>query len=170
MGYSATQFMQILPMPGTHSYPHHLPAAQAWLCDVERTMRFTLKDLLKDSRLALKKMLTKRDKWVKDWPGQMLITSSQIQWTTDVTKALVTAKEQGEKKPVRVVKRKQVSMLRKYSEAIRGNLTKIMRLKVVALVTVEVHARDVIDKLYKLGCMDVTAFDWLSQLRLYWDK
>eukprot|EP00061_Rhincodon_typus_P005713 g25562.t1 len=64
----------------------------------------------------------------------------------------------------------QVSMLRKYSEAIRGNLTKIMRLKIVALVTVEVHARDVIDKLYKLGCMDVTAFDWLSQLRLYWDK
>ncbi|XP_078057018.1 dynein axonemal heavy chain 2 [Mustelus asterias] len=143
---------------------------EAWLCDVERTMRFTLKDLLKDSRLALKKMLTKRDKWVKDWPGQMLITSSQIQWTTDVTKALMSAKEQGEKKPVRVVKRKQVSMLRKYSEAIRGNLTKIMRLKIVALVTVEVHARDVIDKLYKLGCMDVTAFDWLSQLRLYWDK
>ncbi|XP_078389870.1 dynein axonemal heavy chain 2 [Cetorhinus maximus] len=143
---------------------------EAWLCDVERTMRFSLKDLLKESRLALKKMLTKRDKWVKDWPGQMLITSSQIQWTTDVTKALMSAKEVGEKKPIRVIKRKQVSMLRKYSEAIRGNLTKIMRLKIVALVTVEVHARDVIEKLYKLGCMDVTAFDWLSQLRLYWDK
>lgn len=64
----------------------------------------------------------------------------------------------------------QVSMLNKYSEAIRGNLTKIMRLKIVALVTVEVHARDVIEKLYKSGAADVTSFEWLSQLRLYWEK
>ncbi|XP_032872211.1 dynein heavy chain 2, axonemal [Amblyraja radiata] len=143
---------------------------EAWLCDVERTMRFTLKDLLKEARMSLKKMMTRRDKWVKEWPGQMLITSSQIQWTTDVTKALVTAKDLEDRKPLRVIKRKQVSMLHKYSEAIRGNMTKIMRLKVVALVTVEVHARDVIDRLYRINCMDVTAFDWLSQLRLYWDK
>lgn len=61
-------------------------------------------------------------------------------------------------------------MLHRYSEAIRGNLSKVMRLKIVALVTVEVHARDVIDKLAKTGCCDMNAFDWLCQLRLYWDK
>lgn len=61
-------------------------------------------------------------------------------------------------------------MLHWYSEAIRGNLSKIMRLKIVALVTVEVHARDVIDKLARAGCCDVNAFDWLCQLRLYWEK
>ncbi|XP_062904770.1 dynein axonemal heavy chain 2 [Mobula hypostoma] len=143
---------------------------EAWLCDVERTMRFTLKDLLRETRVSLKKMLTRRDKWVKEWPGQMLITASQIQWTTDVTKALISAKDLDDKKPLRVIKRKQVGMLHKYSEAIRGSLTKLMRLKIVALVTVEVHARDVVDKLYKINCMDVTAFEWLSQLRLYWDK
>lgn len=61
-------------------------------------------------------------------------------------------------------------MLNKFSEAIRLNLTKIQRLKMVALVTIEVHARDVIEKMIKSGCSDVNAFDWLSQLRLYWDK
>lgn len=61
-------------------------------------------------------------------------------------------------------------MLSKFSEAIRGNLTKIQRLKLVALVTIEVHARDVIEKMVKSGCSDVNAFDWLMQLRLYWDK
>lgn len=61
-------------------------------------------------------------------------------------------------------------MLSQYSEAIRGNLSKLLRLKIVALVTVEVHARDVISKLAKAGCCDVNAFDWLCQLRLYWDK
>lgn len=44
---------------------------QDWLCDVERAMRWTLKEVLRNCRLALKKMLTKRDKWVKEWPGQV---------------------------------------------------------------------------------------------------
>ena len=44
---------------------------QAWLCDVEKTMRWTLKEVLKNCRLALKKSLTKRDKWIKEWPGQV---------------------------------------------------------------------------------------------------
>ncbi|KAH0626110.1 hypothetical protein JD844_000881 [Phrynosoma platyrhinos] len=143
---------------------------EEWLCDVERAMRWTLREVLKNCRLALKKMLTKRDKWVKEWPGQMVITSSQIQWTADVSKCLVTCKDRGDKKYLKVLKKKQVSMLNKYSEAIRGNLTKIMRLKIVALVTVEVHARDVIERLYKSGFIDVTSFEWLSQLRLYWEK
>lgn len=188
-----------------------------------------------------------------------MITASQIQWTADVTKCLLTAKERGDKKILKVMKKKQVgsppslgwapgvchgggmrwslsqghskgalwwksreagpggleglgvrsfggsgsawgwkpvrlgrsvvrvclscplhapprhlvpqvSVLNKYSEAIRGNLTKIMRLKIVALVTIEVHARDVLEKLYKSGLVDLSSFEWLSQLRFYWEK
>ncbi|XP_014680873.1 PREDICTED: dynein heavy chain 2, axonemal-like [Priapulus caudatus] len=145
-------------------------AVEVWLCDVERTMRWTLKEQLKQTRLALKKNISKRDKWVKDWPGQLCITASQVQWTTDCTKALALTKERGDKKPLKSIKKKQVAMLDKFSEAIRGNLTKQQRAKIVALVTIEVHARDVIEKMIKTGCNDVTAFEWLSQLRLYWDK
>lgn len=64
----------------------------------------------------------------------------------------------------------QVSMLRGYSDTIRGNLSNVLRLKIVALVTVEVHARDVIDRLAKANCNDTSAFEWLCQLRLYWEK
>lgn len=39
---------------------------------------------------------------------QMVITSSQIQWTADVTKCLLTAKERGDKKILKVMKKKQV--------------------------------------------------------------
>uniref|UniRef100_A0A8C5V6J6 Dynein axonemal heavy chain 2 n=1 Tax=Microcebus murinus TaxID=30608 RepID=A0A8C5V6J6_MICMU len=145
-------------------------AVESWLGDVERTMRVTLRDLLRNCRLALKRFLNKRDKWVKEWAGQMVIAASQIQWTADVTKCLLTAKERGDKKILKVMKKKQVSILNKYSEAIKGNLTKIMRLKIVALVTIEIHARDVLEKLYKSGLMDVNSFDWLSQLRFYWEK
>jgi hypothetical protein len=100
----------------------------------------------------------------------LCITASQIQWTADVTKALATTKERGDKRALKSMKKKQVAMLNKFSEAIRGNLSKIQRLKVVAIVTIEVHARDIIEKLIKSGCNDVTAFEWLSQLRFYWDR
>ena len=42
--------------------------------------------------------------------------------------------------------------------------------QVVALITIEVHARDVIEKLGKVGCTNANDFEWVSQLRFYWDK
>ena len=64
----------------------------------------------------------------------------------------------------------KVSMLQCYSEIIHGKLSKVQRLKLIALITVEVHARDVIEKLVKGGCNDASAFEWLCQLRLYSEK
>lgn len=51
---------------------------ELWLCNIEAAMRLHLKDLLKQTRLALRKNLTKRDKWLLVWPGQLCITASQV--------------------------------------------------------------------------------------------
>lgn len=40
----------------------------------------------------------------------------------------------------------------------------------MSLITIEVHARDVIEKLGKVGCSSSNDFEWASQLRFYWDK
>lgn len=61
-------------------------------------------------------------------------------------------------------------MLNKFSEAIRTNLTKNQRLKIVSLVTIEVHSRDIIEHLAKSGCSDPNSFEWLKELRFYWDR
>ncbi len=100
----------------------------------------------------------------------MCITASQIQWTADVTKALGLTKERGDQRAIKSLKKKQVAMLNKMSEAIRSNLTKQQRMKIVALVTIEVHARDILEKLIKTKTSDGSAFEWLSQLRVYWDR
>ena len=71
---------------------------------------------------------------------------------------------------MKTIKKKQVSFLKKYIEAIRGQLSRNQRAKIVALVTIEVHARDVIDLLIKKGEFDENSFGWLQQLRLYWDR
>lgn len=70
--------------------------------------RETLCDLLRDCKNALRKNLTKRDKWVKEWAGQLCITSSQIQWTADVTRAIQQCKQLNDRKPLKSLKRKQV--------------------------------------------------------------
>ncbi|XP_046389338.1 dynein axonemal heavy chain 2 [Ischnura elegans] len=145
-------------------------AVENWLNYIVNAMRDALKYLLKLSILALRKQLTKRDKWVKDWPGQICITASQVQWSADCTKSLTICKIQDTRKPLKKRRKKQNQVLSKFSEAVRGDLTKLQRLKIVSLVTIEIHARDVIDRLYKTGCKDVTAFEWLSQLRFYWEK
>ena len=38
-------------------------------------MRWTLKEILRACRAALKKNLNKRDKWIKEWPGQVRDTT-----------------------------------------------------------------------------------------------
>lgn len=40
----------------------------------------------------------------------------------------------------------------------------------MSLITIEVHARDVIEKLSKTGASSPNDFEWVSQLRFYWDK
>ncbi|XP_075914103.1 dynein axonemal heavy chain 2-like [Petromyzon marinus] len=143
---------------------------EAWLCDAERAMRHTLRELLRECLLTLRKTGGKRDKWIREWPGQLLLTASQAQWTSDVHKALSTAKERADSAALKTLKKKQVSLLHRYSEAIRGSLSRPLRLRLVALATLGVRDRDVVERLTRTGCTDPTAFDWLSQLRTYWEK
>ena len=61
---------------------------QAWLCDIERTMRWTLKDVLKQCKVSLKKNLSKRDKWVKEWPGQVCLEIVKVYFYFHCTSGL----------------------------------------------------------------------------------
>ena len=38
------------------------------------------------------------------------------------------------------------------------------------LSLIQVHARDVIDNLCKIGLSDTHDFEWISQLRYYWNN
>ncbi|XP_025836128.1 dynein heavy chain 2, axonemal-like [Agrilus planipennis] len=143
---------------------------EIWLCEIETSMRACLKNEFKPCRAALKKMLNKRDKWLMENCGQLCNACSQIQWTTSCTRALMHCKIMESKKPMKRLRKKQNQVLDKLSEMSRKDLNRLSRLKVNALITIEIHCRDVIDKMYKANCMDVGAFEWFSQLKFYWDR
>lgn len=144
--------------------------AERWLNTIERAMHAILKEQLRMTRQSLKKMLTNRDKWLSMWPGQLCLTSSQIQWTSDCTRSLTLCKITEQKKPLKKLRKKQNAVLTKLSEMSRRDLAKQLRLKVNTIITIEIHGRDVIDRMYRMNCRDVSHFEWFSQLRFYWDR
>ncbi|KAJ3091962.1 Dynein heavy chain 2, axonemal [Quaeritorhiza haematococci] len=140
---------------------------ESWLLEVEATMRTTLRRLLYGCLFAMKK--TKKDRWLKEWAGQLLITAGLITWTMDCTHALEEVGK-GDKHALKTLKKKQISGLRKLAELVSTPLNKVERKKLIALITIEIHSRDVVDRMAKANCSGVNAFEWLSQLRFYWEK
>ena len=53
---------------------------------------------------------------------------------------------------------------------IRSDLTSLQRKCVVALVTTDVHARDIVEDLKNKGVSRVDDFNWMQQLRYYWES
>jgi hypothetical protein len=71
---------------------------------------------------------TKKEKWVKDNQGQMIITAGQIVWTNECEKALQDP--DAAKRELRALKKKWVSYLNKLTAITRSKLNKIERNKV----------------------------------------
>lgn len=56
------------------------------------------------------------------------------------------------------------------TDLVRGELSDLKRRVVVALITVDVHARDIIEELKADQVSSVNEFKWMKQLKYYWDE
>jgi len=52
---------------------------------------------------------------------------------------------------------------------VRQKLSKMATITINALIVIDVHAKDVVEKLYIEKVDDLRAFEWISQLRYYWE-
>ena len=141
-------------------------AVEMWLVQIEKAMRRSIAKLL---NVSIQMYKGKKEKWVKDTIGQLLITTGSIMWTSECSRALLSIAG-GAKSALRQQKKKQVSYLNKLTGIIRGSLSKVDRNKVVALITMEIHNRDVIERMVKANCNSISDFEWLSQLRFVFLK
>lgn len=146
--------------------------AESWLRDIETAMRRVLKakilacikDLLEHSDP------TSVENWLHKWPAQLCLTATKVQWTLNCTKTLKLCKQLDSSKPHRKLYKRQCAILAVLSDLSRRDLAKQMRLKVNSTITIQLHGRDVIQRLHRFNCQSVSHFEWFSQLRFYWDR
>jgi dynein heavy chain len=54
-------------------------------------------------------------------------------------------------------------------DIVRGKMTKLLSISMGALITIDVHAKETIEQLVKDRVDKPTSFDWIKQLRYYWE-
>ena len=104
-----------------------------------------------------------RDKWVQEWPGQVVIAVSTIYWTEEVEEAMLA----GTMAPFL---EKSVEQINQIVELVRGKLPKSLRYTLGALTVIDVHAKDTVQMLMDAKVKTVADFKWIAQLRYYWEK
>eukprot|EP01059_Diplonema_ambulator_P010461 TRINITY_DN204_c1_g2_i3.p1 TRINITY_DN204_c1_g2~~TRINITY_DN204_c1_g2_i3.p1 ORF type:complete len:3050 (+),score=1214.76 TRINITY_DN204_c1_g2_i3:4746-13895(+) len=162
--------------PGGESVEFLTPVAvegepvEHWLGKVEESMRATLKRNLWVTYENLKSKPKDLAPWLHNHYGQLLITSASINWTAEVEKVLkdVHQGNHTKKNPVRSHFKKWRLLINKWTEIVRGKLDRLTRNKLVSLITIEVHNRDILDNLQSKKINNPNDFAWTSQLRFYW--
>uniref|UniRef100_A0A8C3PA09 Dynein axonemal heavy chain 3 n=1 Tax=Chrysemys picta bellii TaxID=8478 RepID=A0A8C3PA09_CHRPI len=125
---------------------------EKWLLQVEEMMLASIRQVIQDGIGGY----VPRNKWVLQWPGQVVICVSSIYWTKEILMLVLI--HSGHKKYLEIV------------QLVRGKLSSGARLTLGALTVIDVHARDVVAKLVEDKITDQNDFQWISQLRYYWEK
>ena len=115
---------------------------EKWLTECEAAQRETVAEVCKHSSEAY--ATTKRTEWMIQWPGQVVLCIGSLYWTSETEEALRTG-------TMPEYAEKCTAQLMDIVELVRGQLTKLQRKTLSALVVIEVHARDVVAQLAKQG-------------------
>lgn len=132
---------------------------EKWLGDVERRMLSSVRHQIEISVAAYAQV--PRVQWVRDWAAMVVLAVSGIYWSKEVEEAI-------DKKDVEGFLSKSTDDLMDLTELVRGKLSSQERETLGALITVDVHARDVVHSLVDAKIQSITDFEWVSQLRYYW--
>ncbi|KAJ9437970.1 Dynein-1-beta heavy chain [Diplonema papillatum] len=161
-GGEAVDFLQPVQVEGE--------PVEHWLGQVEEAMRVALRRYLWVTYENLKAKPKDLAPWLKDHFGQLLITSASINWTSEVDKTLrdVYSGTATRKNPIRYLFKKWRMLIDKWTDIVRGNMPKLARNKLVSLITIEVHNRDILDNLQREKVSSPNDFAWSSQLRYFW--
>ena len=126
-------------------------AVEKWLLEVEAGMFDAIHDVTGRGIEAYAQ--TPRHEWVLQWPGMVVLVVTAIYWTRGVEKALQDGK-------VKEYEHLCTSDLMRIVDSVRGELTKLQRATLGALVVMDVHARDVVTALVEQNVVDNNDFEW----------
>lgn len=140
-----------------------LKGVEEWLAEVEKNMKNTLKAIYVS---ALKEFETcERKQWLFKWPAQISVVCEQTLWTNSVVKSILESKTEPES--YKKLLHKLEEELYEIVELVRKESNRKNNITLGVLVVIEVHAKDVLHKLWKDEVNELQDFEWLSQMRYY---
>ena len=142
---------------------------EEWLTTIEKMMQKTLYDIQKKCLEDYPEDGTKRDEWFFGCCAQAVITVDQIMWTSGVTEAINTIAKGKNKKALEEYLEFSLEQIDAMVALVRGDLNKLQRNAMGALIVIDVHARTVIENMMKSRVDNINHFDWTKQLRYYWE-
>uniref|UniRef100_A0A1A8G9X4 Cytoplasmic dynein 1 heavy chain 1 n=2 Tax=Nothobranchius TaxID=28779 RepID=A0A1A8G9X4_9TELE len=152
------------------------PKINEWLTLVEKEMRVTLAKLLAESVTEVTAFnkgtaidLSQYIDWIDRYQAQLVVLSTQIAWSENIESALTTVSGGGDMAPMQGVLSNVEATLNVLADTVLMEQPPLRRRKLEHLITELVHQRDVTRTLIKNKIDNPKSFEWLSQMRFYFD-
>ncbi|XP_061071728.1 cytoplasmic dynein 1 heavy chain 1 isoform X2 [Conger conger] len=152
------------------------PKINEWLTLVEKEMRVTLAKLLAESVTEVGAFnkgtsidLSTYIDWIDRYQAQLVVLSAQIAWSENVEYALTTIAGGVDMTPMQAVQSNVDATLNVLADTVLMEQPPLRRRKLEHLITELVHQRDVTRILIKNKIDNPKSFEWLSQMRFYFD-
>ncbi|KAJ8974295.1 hypothetical protein NQ317_014466 [Molorchus minor] len=150
------------------------PKINEWLTLVEKEMRVTLASNLTQAVQDIKQFKDGIDsalymKWVDQYQAQIIVLAAQIFWSEDVEAALVKMNGEPQKDPLEKVLQQVENTLNVLADSVLQEQPQLRRKKLEHLINEFVHKRTVTRRLLSNGICSNKAFEWLCEMRFYFD-
>jgi dynein heavy chain len=97
-------------------------------------------------------------------PAQIILLAVAVNYVAEVEDAYLEVGG-GNANALVEYNAKQQDQLGELVKLVAGSLTGAERMRVMVCITMDAHGRDVVDRMYKEGCTEMTCFQWQSQLK-----
>ncbi|XP_061897473.1 cytoplasmic dynein 1 heavy chain 1 isoform X1 [Entelurus aequoreus] len=152
------------------------PKINEWLTLVEKEMRVTLAKLLAESVTEVNAFnkgtavdLSQYINWIDRYQAQLVVLSAQIAWSENIESALTSIPGSGDMTSIQGVLSNVEATLNVLADTVLMEQPALRRRKLEHLITELVHQRDVTRSLIKNKIDNPKSFEWLSQMRFYFD-
>lgn len=138
-----------------------------WMNDMVDEMRRSNRYITKKAIFDYGHNRRIRCEWSLEYQGMIILGANQVWWTAEVENVfskILKGNHRAMKEYLGELNKQLDDLVLK----VRENLSKNDRTKFRTIVTVDVHARDIIENFVRDSIADAQEFEWESQLRFYW--
>lgn len=162
--------LEMISCVGTEIVKLHEPIkllgkVEVYLGDLIEAMRECLKLITQDSIKRFNQ--SKREDWLRDDPSQVTLLVNLMDWVIKTEQAFDNLPSNS--KALKENHLFVVGQLNNLIMLVQGELPKPTRVKVMNLITMDTHSRDILDKLVNEGVTLPGEFQWQSQLKAYYN-